>query len=306
MGPTLRRSLHVGLALGIVSVAVRVGIGVVSIGAGAAAVEGCSVTATDGGALIQSQNKYQGNQVSLTSMGSYNGEIIKVFNQNGDVVVKGDPSATSITLTTTPFAFADPGQDADGAAAIADVKGTIVIDQGTGGTITVRCSVATGNHGSAKNGTTGCDNFTVTVPAGSTMTPTVLTSYAQNGSLQVTNVTLSDSAVGQQHSDNGNVTVSVNGSAKVDSGNGEVVATIVPNVGSTLEASSSNGSVTLSLPKSFAADMVSLSASGGTVNVASGFSNAFTATSTSVGTAGSGAHSLTASTENGDITIQPQ
>jgi hypothetical protein len=300
IGSKLRRSLHIGLALGVVSVVARVGLGILSVEACASTLEACSVS-------VKSQTKYTASGPSTAaSMGTYAGDIIRIFNQNGDVIVQGDPNATNVTVSTVPFAFAD-NQD-DGSAAIADVETTIKIDQSQPGTISVNCSVAVQNHGSAANGTTGCGGFTVTVPAGTLQAPIPITAHAQNGSLTVSGLTMSDSQVGQMHSDVGDVQVSVNGSVKADAANGTVTAAVVPNKGSTVEASSGNGDVTLSLPRSFACDSLSLQASGpdATVNVASGFTNAFMATSTSVGTPGTGAGIVSVSTQNGSITLQPQ
>ncbi|HEY8038466.1 MAG TPA: hypothetical protein VIF15_01680 [Polyangiaceae bacterium] len=303
MRTTLRRSLHVGLALGAVSLVARLGVGVLSFEAGSATLEGCSLTATDGGVLIKSQTKYQaGSATTLTSTGTYNGETIKVFNQNGSLKVIGDAGGTSVSLSAVAFAFAD-NQD-DGTAAITDVQSTIKIDQSQSGTISVNCSVAVNNHNSAKNGTTGCD-LTVHVPAGTTTSPLTFSAHAANGPATVQGLTMSDSNIGSVKSDNGDVTVSVNGSCVAHSSNGQVSATIVSQKGSTVEASSDNGDVTLGIPAGFSADKLTLSASGGTVTIGSGFTNTFTATSTSVGTAGTGAVSVTATTGLGNVTVTP-
>jgi hypothetical protein len=307
MRSLLLRSLHIGIALGALSVVARAGVGLISLGAGAAAVQACSVTSTDGGVLLKSQTKYTAAApVTATSTGTFNGEQIRIANQNGDVIVKGDPNATGISLSTVPFAFAD-NQD-DGSAAIADVQTTIKIDQSQPGVITVSCASAVSNHGSAQNGNTGCDAFTVTVPAGTAQSPLKITAHALNGSLQATGLNMSDSAVGELHSDNGSVTVSVNGSVKADSANGDVVATVVPNKGSSVDAETSNGNVTLSLPADFSCDRLLLSAAGpgASVNIDPGFTYPFTATSTSVGTAGTGASSIQALTQNGSVELKPQ
>lgn len=307
MGTRLLRSLHIGIAVGAVSVIARAGVGLVSLGAGAATVQACSITSEDGGVLLKSQTKYTASApVTATSMGTFNGEEIHIADQNGDVVVKGDPNATHISVSTVPFAFAD-NQD-DGSAAIADVETTIKIDQSTSGVITVSCASAVSNHGSAQNGNTGCDAFTVTVPAGTAQAPLKITAHALNGSLNATGLNMSDSAIGELHSDNGSVTVSVNGSVKADSPNGDVVATVVPNKGSSVDAESGNGNVMLSLPASFSCDSLSLSAGGpgAAIKIDSGFSNQFTASSTSVGAAGTGASSIKAVTQNGSIEVKPQ
>lgn len=306
MGAALRHSLQAGLALGAVSLAVGLCAGIASLPAGGAAVEGCSLTAVDGGYLIKSQTKYKGDTVTAQSMGAFSGQAIHVDNANGDVVVKGDPNATSVSVSTTPFAFAD--NSTDGSAAIADVKTSIKVDQSQSGVITVSCSQAAQSHGSASTSTTGCDGFTVTVPAGTAQSPLTLTVHAGNGSLEATGLTVSDTSAGSFKADNGDVTVSANGSVSIDAGNGTVSATVVPNKGSTIDVSAGNGDVTLALPAGFSCDSLSLQAqgAGSTVNVGSGFTNQVTATSTSVGTKGTGAASVTVVAQFGSITLQPQ
>jgi hypothetical protein len=252
-----------GLALGVVSLA---------------ALWGCSIT-------VKSQTKYTNGTVTAQSMGAFKGEQIHVVNQNGNVIVKGDPNATSVSVSATPFAFAD--NSTDGSAALADVKTSIKIDQSQSGVIDVRCSEASQGHGSAANGTTGCDNFTVTVPAGTAQAPLTLVANASNGSLDVTGVA---------------------GSVQADASNGTVQASITPEKGSTVEVSSGNGDVTVALPAAFSCDSLSIQASGpgSAVTIGSGFTSKVTATSTSVGTAGMGAASITVSTQNGSISLQPQ
>ncbi|HEY8086285.1 MAG TPA: hypothetical protein VIF09_00520, partial [Polyangiaceae bacterium] len=234
-------------------------------------------------------------------------EAITVFNQNGSIKVIGDSGGTSVSLSAVPFAFAD-NQD-DGTAAITDVQSTIKIDQSQSGAIAVKCSVAISDHNSAKNGTTGCE-LTVHVPStwtSGSQSGLAFTAHAQNGPATVQGITMADntSPTGYVKSDNGDVTVSVNGSCVAHSANGTVSATIVPDKGSTVEASSDNGDVTLGLPAGFSADKLTLSASGGSVTIGSGFTNTFTESSTSVGTAGTGAASVTATTGLGNVTVTP-
>ena len=78
-------------------------------------------------------------------------------------------------------------------------------------------------------------------------------------------------------------------------------------VGSQIEVSSGNGDATLSLPPTFACDALKLSAPGGSVTVGSGFTNPVTNTSTSVGTSGTGATSVTVSAGTlGNASLLPQ
>jgi hypothetical protein len=249
-------------------------LGVVSL----AVLGGCTVT-------VKTQTKYTNGTVTARSTGAFNGQAVHVACQNGNVIVKGDPNATSVSVTATPFAFAD--NSTDGSAALADVKTTIKVDQSQSGVISVTCSEASQSHGSAANGTTGCDNFTVTVPAGTAQAPLTLVANASNGSLTVSGI---------------------DGSVQADASNGTVQASITPEKGSGVEVSSGNGDVTLALPAAFSCDALSLQASGpgSAVTIVSGFSSQVTATSTSVGMQGTGAASIKASTQNGSITLQPQ
>lgn len=131
---------------------------------------GCSVSTTDNSITFKTQTKYTGDTVNKEASKDFADETIVIDNQNGDVVVKGDPSATKISLTTTPFAFAD-GKDEkagttgepDAQAAMKQVIDSIVIDESQAGTVTIKCAQASSKVGSAATGTTGCDGFTVTV-----------------------------------------------------------------------------------------------------------------------------------------------
>jgi hypothetical protein len=305
MGTALRRSLEIGLALGAASLLVRLGVSTDWLPASGPALEGCSVTTIDGGVILKTQNKYQGTAVTAHEANAFAGQAIHIGNQNGNMVVNGDPNATSISVSAKPFAFAD--NQTDGSAAITDVQATIKIDESQAGVVTITCGQASAQHGSAGTGTTGCDDFTVTVPAGTAAAPLVLVAIASNGSLGATGLVLSDASPGSLTSDNGDVTVSVSGSAVINAQNGTLSATVAPNKGSTISLTDGNGDVTLGLPAAFTCDSLSLQAqgTGSTVTVASGFTNPFTATSTSVGAAGTGAASLKVVAQFGNIALQP-
>lgn len=257
---------------------------------------GCTVSA-------HTQTKYTAQQpVTKTSVGAWNGtQLIHVFNQNGDLTIVADPSTSNISVSAVPFAYAD--NSTDGQAAVVDVSNTVSIDESNG--FAVNCTVATATHGSAATGTTGCE-LTVTVPAGSAQTGVNVTGHAGNGQL-VAQGTFTAPAGAQVnlYSDNGDVSgVAVVGGARAHSDNGTVSAAFTPTVGAVEEVSSGNGDVTLSLPANFAADSISLTAPSGTVSV-TGFSG-LSATSTSWGTAGTGAKSITVTTGLGNVSVEAQ
>jgi hypothetical protein len=277
---------------------------VVVVGAvGALVIAACSVSTTPNSITLTAQTKYTGGTVTKQSQGTWNGQLIHVFNQNGDLTIVADPNATNVSLTAIPFAYADPDAGADAQAAIADVTNLIGIDESNG--FAVNCPIAQSNHGTAKNGTTGC-SLTVTVPAGTTQLGLTLDGHAGNGPLTAQGTFTADT--GAQvilRSDNGDVSgVQIVGGAKARSENGTVTAAFTPTVGAVEEASSGNGDVTLGLPANFAADSLQLSAPSGNVNI-TGFSD-ITATSTSRGAAGTGAKSITVTTDLGNVTIQSQ
>jgi Toastrack DUF4097 len=272
------------------SVVLLVGLGALS------ASSGCTVSA-------HTQTRYTAQQqVTKTSVGTWNGtQQITVYNQNGDLTIVADPNATTISLVATPFAFADNSDDAQ--AAIVDVTNTIAINESNG--FAVSCSIAVSSHGSAANGTTGCQ-ITVTVPAGSAQTGVNLAGQAHNGQLQAQG-TFTAPAGGQVnlYSDNGEVSgVAIVGGARAHSGNGSVSASFTPTEGAVEEASSGNGDVALSLPANFAADQLTMTSGNGTVNI-TGFSD-LTPSSTSRGTAGTGAKSITVTTDNGNVSVSSQ
>ncbi len=265
------------------------------VGLGASLVLGCTVT-------VKTQTKYvPPSAVSKTATGAWTGQAIQIENANGTTTVVGDASATTVSLSAKPFAFAD--NEADGTAAINDEAATIKLDE-SGGRFSVACGQASASHGTAGVGTTGCD-LTVTIPAGSAASGVVLTVHSNNGGVSVSNVYAAD-APNQLTivTDNGEATATgINGGAKVRTENGGASGSITPRKGSVVEVSSGNGDVALSLPSDFAADKLALHAKKVTVT---GFGDLMN-TSTSRGTAGTGAASVTASCDNlGDVTVKPQ
>ena len=255
----------------------------------------CTVT-------VKTQNKYvPPSGVSKTALTAWTGQAIVVENANGTTTVVGDATATTVSVSATPFAFAD--NEADGTAAINDEAATIKLDESSG-RFSVSCGQASASHGTAGVGTTGCD-LKVTIPAGSAANGVVLSVHSRNGGVTVRNVYAAD-APNQLTilTDNGEAEATgINGGAKVRTENGGATASIAPRKGSVVEVSSGNGDVTLSLPSDFAADALRIKGKKVTVT---GFGD-LSGTSTSRGTAGTGAASVTASCDNlGDVTVKPQ
>ena len=83
-------------------------------------------------------------------------DVIEIENGNGAVVVNGDASATTVSLSTTVFAFADNQTDAD--AALADLTGTIALEESSG-KFYIHCNEAASSHGS-ENWTGSCSRAT--------------------------------------------------------------------------------------------------------------------------------------------------
>jgi hypothetical protein len=286
-------------------------VSVLSFGVISLIVSACSVSTSPNSITFKTQTKYTGENQTKEALAAWNGEDIAVDNKNGDVLVQGDSTTTKIFVTAKPFAFAD-GKDAakgttgepDAQAALKEVIASIVIEE-TAGKISIRCGQANGNHGSAAQGTTGCDAFTVHVPQGSATKGLVLSSVAQNGSNTATNLYAADGEQIKVGSGNGSVTATgITGGANIKADNGDLIASITPTKGSVVEINTGNGDINLSLPADFSADKISFTA-GQTVTV-SGFSD-LTATSTSRGTAGTGAASITATASSlGDLIVKPQ
>lgn len=265
---------------------------------------GCSVETGPDSITFKAQTKFNGTPVSKTAQNDWNGHAIEIQNANGDVTVQGDASVTKITVDYVPFAFADKEDEPSAQAAIREVDATLKIDE-SADKITITCGQASAKHGSANTGTTGCGSFTVKVPSNQGI---ALVAVSKNGSMTATGLQSSDTSTIDVRSDNGSVTATgIRGNAKVYSDNGSVTASLTPNVGSTLDVSTGNGDIDLALPSDFAADSLSLSggSDGKDVKI-EGFSD-ITAESTSRGTAGQGAKSITAKASSlGTLTVKTQ
>ncbi len=250
--------------------------------AGAFAV-GCSVSVE-----VKPPHRYNGSEQTKAANADFNLEEITITNQNGGLQVVGDSSVTKITALVKPFALAEEGTpQADADAALKEIYDSLTIDESSG-KVTVNCGQARSAHGKVSTGNTGCE-LVVKVPTGKGGVK--LSATNGNGDLTASGLTAADGGQVSVKSNNGTVKATVTGGAKVSSGNGDVEANLAPTKGSTIDVSTENGDIDLSLPSDFAADVISLKAGKG-VNI-SGFSD-LTSSSTSRGTKGAGAASLTA------------
>jgi hypothetical protein len=241
-----------------------------------AVVSGCTVT-------VKTQTKYTGDQpVTKTASRSVaSGDAIEIDNGNGAVVVQGVAGLDKITLSTKVFAFADV--KADGDAAIADVVNTIAIDESTG-KFSIHCNTASTSHGSAGNGTTGCDGFTVQVPTGSTAAPITLKATAHNGNITAAGLV---------------------GSVEVDTDNGDATASIATAPAAVIKVYTKNGDASLAVNNDFTADTIVLQSNGAApAKITGDFPDIDTPTSPHK--AAGGAKSITVQADNGTVTLRKQ
>ena len=277
------------------------------LGLGAAALSACSISTTPNSVTIKTQPEFDGAAVTKTATRDWTNESIEIENANGDIIVRGVPGLTKITVTATPFARADKELEADAQATLADVVSSITIDE-SNGRFYVHCNTGS-SHGTSASGNSGCHAFTVQVPAGSATAGLALKATAHNGDIIASNLS---AAAGQQLlvlSGNGSASASgITGGAKVHTENGDVKASITPTQGSVIETSTKNGDVTLSLPADFSADVIQFKIGSGEKVSIVGFGADLTAASTSRGTAGAGAASVLLESDFGidGVTLRAQ
>lgn len=251
----------------------------------AAFASACSVSVE-----VKPPHRYNSTEVSKSANADFNGEEISISNQNGELQVVADSSVTKITASVKAFALAEEGTpQSDADAALKEVNDSLTVDE-TSGKVTVSCGQARAQHGKVSTGNTGCD-LVVKVPAGKGLK---LSANNGNGSLKGSGLAAADGAQITLRTSNGSVDATVTGGANITSGNGDITASLTPTKGCTIVVSTAdggNGDVDLALPSDFAADAITFAAGKG-VSV-SGFSD-LTSSSTSRGTKGAGAASLTA------------
>lgn len=215
--------------------------------------------AADASAPLRTSRKLVGDEVEKSSPADFDGEVIDVVNENGDVWVGQTGPGGKVHAAMAPFAFTDSEADADALAVQQGVVATFSITQANG-KITVRCGRAAADVGTSRASSSGCQTLAVWIPSTKGIALNVKTS---NGAVRGPALIAASGAVLTFRSDNGSVDVGVTGSAKVSSGNGDVKLDAVPTKGSTLTVETGNGDIELALQNDFAADALSFSAGAG-------------------------------------------
>lgn len=235
-----------------------------------------------------------------SALGDYAGEAIELGNEQGTLTIVVDPSVTRVTASAKPFVLADestPQTDVD--SAFTAVYGSLVVSE-TVDHVTVSCGQATEIYGQIAPRDTGCD-LVVKIPA--VPTGVKLTARLAVGDLAASGVVASQGAAIDLEVNAGAITAAIDGSARIVSGSGDVKGSVRPTRGSTTVIASGNGNVTLALPPDFAADALSLRGGKDGKSVVSAFADV-TSASTSRGTAGAGAASITAAaSDTGTLTL---
>ncbi len=242
----------------------------------------------------------------------------EVISQNGDLTIIGDSTDGKVHITGTPFVVAVAG-DANVALALADVTSGI-----TGGRW--GCSYASRAYGDIARTSTGCKNVVVHLPPGSASTPLRLTAHAYNGPLTLENLNLFDPACtgcppniqSNVLADDGSLTATgITGSIYAVAKAGNVTMGVTPNPAqqvpnpmdpqspilrqTLIDIEATKGDVALSLPNAFVTDMLTLTATG-TCTV-SGFSPDVTCSTLYRGASGTGAKSIIANADDGNLTV---
>jgi hypothetical protein len=207
---------------------------------------GCSIDSSKPGQItFKTQTRYvNAPDTSVEATKDWTGEEISIVNDslsvlvNGGTEVVGDASVKRVKVTARVVAYADAEDRASADKSIADAIKTVVIDE-SGGKISVKCGHG-GSYGSSDAGKSGCEYLTVRVPAGDATKPVKVTIGAGNGDLKVSGIV---------------------GSVSASTKNGDTTVSVTPAKGSTISAT--GDAATVSLPASFAADMITLSVASG-------------------------------------------
>jgi hypothetical protein len=227
----------------------------------AAVAPACTTTA-------KPQTKYvPPSPIVRTANARWTSQAVVVDNTNGDVTVAGDPAVSVVSVSFLPYALADTLSD--GQAGVADVTSTVAFFD-SGGAYVARCQTALADHGSALQGTTGCD-IVVTVPEGSSAHGVPVTVTSLSGSVTITNIVAPPGTVLSAYAANGSVSASgIVGGFSAHADNGTIDASVTPTAGAIVSITSDNGSVSLRLPNDFSATALAVTAMNGKVSV-SGF-----------------------------------
>lgn len=203
---------------------------------------GCSVQAT-----VKTKTRFQEPNVAPSSepTEAWAGEKIVVRDEAAGVIsgtaltIKVDAAATKVTASATTVAMANNDDEASAKLTLADVKGTFKIVK-EGDVWNVVCGHGSA-HGSSGSGESGCNNLTVTIPAGSDAQKIALEAYVGNGDVNI---------------DIASVTLETLG---VNAKNGTLTVRAPTTKGSSISlVGEENCDVALSVPSSFSADKIEL------------------------------------------------
>ncbi len=147
---------------------------------------GCTVQAT-----VKTKTRFEEPGVSAqsTTTDEWKGEPIKIQAEgvgvavNGGLTVRVDPNAKTISATAKMVALAEAEDKTSADASIVDAKATFKITKDGSGWL-VMCGHG-GTHGTSNAGESGCNDVTVTIPAGDTTNLVDLEALSGNGSVNV-------------------------------------------------------------------------------------------------------------------------
>jgi hypothetical protein len=151
-----------------------------------AGASGCTVQAS-----VKTKTRFTEDNVAPSSdnQADWAGEKIVINNSsagvlvNGDTVVWVDPNAKRVTATAKLVALANDDDKVSADITIADLKTTFKIEK-AGDVINVVCGHGKA-AGSSNSGESGCNNITITIPAGDSTNKLALDVLSGNGPVDV-------------------------------------------------------------------------------------------------------------------------
>lgn len=258
----------------------------------------CTIKSTPGGdgVIIKSDTRFE--SMPTTKSAEFQaGDVIKVSNRAGRVTVNADPNATQVSATIKAYVLCDGEEKANGDRSVESTLTTFNVAR-NGTEVTVACNLAKESFGTCVNSKSGCD-IAVTVPS-----KVQIQVASGNGSLTQTGTleppTGAKVALG---SENGDVSFgTIIGSAEIVTQNGDISGSFRPTVGSEIfvKGDGAGAEADIKLPSDFAADSLLIKAAKAEDIMISGFSD-ITAASTSRGTAGTGAKTISIDTSNSSL-----
>lgn len=149
-------------------------------------VSGCTVQAS-----VKTKTRFTEDNVAPSSdnQADWAGEKIVINNSsagvlvNGDTVVRVDPSAKRVTATAKLVALANDDDKTSADATLVDLKTTFKIEK-AGDVINVVCGHGK-SVGSSNSGESGCNNITITIPAGNSTDALALDVLSGNGPVNI-------------------------------------------------------------------------------------------------------------------------